>query len=151
VSGILLLEGSNPIIVTAQDAAGNTSSATLTVTLDTVAPTIQITSPTTDPTYQLNSITADFVVSGVAADANGIDSLFWFSDRLGSFGACQGTTIWSTVGLSLLQGTNVITVTAIDMAGNTASDAITVFFNQESPVAVVTKFSFGWPLVTRYR
>jgi hypothetical protein len=44
-----------------------------------------------------------------------------------------------------------VTVTAIDLAGNSSTDQITIFFNQSSPSAVVTKFSFGWPLVTRYR
>ena len=43
--------GANVVTVTARDAAGNTGTATLTVTYDPTAPTVAITSPTTGGTY----------------------------------------------------------------------------------------------------
>ena len=50
VSGIALLSGANVLTVTARDAAGNTSTDTLTVTYtppaDTTAPVVTITGPT---------------------------------------------------------------------------------------------------------
>ena len=51
VSGIVLLSGQNVLTVTARDAAGNTSTDTLTVTYtppDTTPPTVTITTPTSD-------------------------------------------------------------------------------------------------------
>ena len=54
MSGIALLSGANVLTVTARDAAGNTSTDTLTVTYtppaDTTAPVVTITGPTSAAT-----------------------------------------------------------------------------------------------------
>ena len=51
----------------------------------------------------------------------------WANNRGGS-GTATGTTSWSASGIVLQSGSNVLTVTARDAAGNTASDTLTVTF-----------------------
>ncbi len=71
--------------------------------------------PTANPTYFVSSPTV--ALSGTAGDAFGpITSVTWSNSRGGS-GICTGTTSWSA-SLQLQTGSNAITVTATDSAGN---------------------------------
>jgi hypothetical protein len=56
-----------------------------------------------------------------------VTQVTWVNSRGGS-GAATGTTTWSA-GLTLQSGSNVLTVTARDAAGNTATDTLTVTYN----------------------
>jgi len=83
-----LTEGANVLSVTWSDAAGNSTTANLTVTLDTIAPAIVFTSPTIltgDPSYTLT-----YTVDGVE----------------------------KTEVRTLTEGVNVLSVTERDAAGN---------------------------------
>ena len=127
-SGITLLGGSNVITITARDAAGNSATDTLTVTynaLDTTAPVATITTPTSVATYTTS--TTPVTVGGTASDAVGVTQVTWANDRGGS-GTAIGTTSWSASGITLLGGSNVITITARDAAGNSATDTLTVTY-----------------------
>jgi Ca2+-binding RTX toxin-like protein len=86
------------------------------------APTITITSPTADPTF--TSSAPVITLAGTAADAEGIQSIAFTSDRGGS-GTVTGTTNW-TANVPLTSGANIITVTVTDTNGNSASDILTV-------------------------
>ncbi len=127
-SGITLYSGSNTITVTAGDAAGNTDTDTLTVTYtppDTADPTVTITSPTSSSTY---ATTSDAIsIGGTASDDVGVTTVTWSNSRGGS-GTCSGTTSWSESGITLYSGSNTITVTAGDAAGNTDTDTLTVTY-----------------------
>ena len=54
------------------------------------------------------------------------------NDRGGS-GDATGTSSWSASGVPLLSGDNVITVTALDAAGNTGTDVLTVTYTVTTP------------------
>jgi len=128
-SGIALLSGSNVITITARDAAGNTSTDMLTVTYnapDTTAPTTTISAPTSADTY--TTTTAALNISGTASDAVGVSQVGWSNNRGGS-GTATGTTNWSVTGITLQSGSNVITITALDAAGNSGTDTLTVTYN----------------------
>jgi hypothetical protein len=128
-SAISLLSGANVITVTARDAAGNTATDTITVTYtppDTTAPTASITAPTSAATYTTTTSTLN--VSGTASDAIGVTQVSWSNNRGGS-GTATGTTAWSVSGITLLGGSNVITITARDAAGNNGTDTLTVTYN----------------------
>jgi hypothetical protein len=130
VSSITLQDGSNVITVTARDAAGNTATDVLTVTYnapDTTAPTVAIAQPTSASTFSTTSTTVN--VSGTASDAVGVTQVTWSNDRGGN-GTATGTTSWSVSGVTLLNGANVITITARDAAGNTATDTLTITSTQ---------------------
>ena len=135
VSGIPLSSGSNVITVTAFDAAGNQGTDALTVTYtattaDTTRPTISISTPTTNTSH---STTASSVnLGGTAGDNVGVTQVRWVSDRGGS-GVASGTTSWSASGIPLLSGSNVITVTAVDAAGNAGTDSLTVTYTVTTP------------------
>ena len=141
ITGITLQSGANVITVTARDAANNTSTDSLTVTYttaDTTAPAVSITTPTSVATYTTS--TTPVTVGGTASDAVGVTQVTWANSRGGS-GTAIGTTSWSASGITLLGGSNVITITARDAAGNTATDTLTVTYNAPdttAPVATIT-------------
>jgi hypothetical protein len=135
VSGILLQTGTNVLTVTARDAAGNQGTDVLTVTYnspvaDTSAPTVSIATPTSQPIYATTS--SGMALGGTSSDNVGVTQVSWVNDRAGS-GVASGTTSWSIPSVALQTGTNVLTVTARDAAGNQATDVLTVTYN--APVA----------------
>jgi hypothetical protein len=122
--------GSNLIYITAIDAAGNEGFDILTVsvsstggTADTTKPTVSIGTPTTGSTYSTTQSTIN--LSGSAADDRGVVQVAWMNSAGGS-GVASGTASWAIANLPLLSGTNVISVTALDAAGNAATAALTV-------------------------
>jgi hypothetical protein len=123
-SGIALQPGPNVLTVTARDAAGNTTTATLTVTrTDTSAPTVTITSPTSGPTYTTGA--SSIALGGTASDNVGVTQVTWANSQSGS-GAATGTTSWTASGIALQPGTNMLNVTARDAAGNTTTATLTI-------------------------
>jgi hypothetical protein len=137
VASITLQGGSNTLTVTARDAAGNLATAILTVTFnapDTTAPAVSIATPTTGTTFTTG--TTPLTVGGTASDAVGVTQVTWANDRGGS-GTATGTTSWNASGIVLLSGANVITITARDAAGNSATDALTVTYNAPDTTAPV--------------
>jgi hypothetical protein len=129
--------------VTARDAAGNTATDTLTVTYtppDTTAPVITITSPTSNDTYAASS--TPLTLAGTATDNVAVTQVSWANDRGGS-GTASGTSSWIVSGIVLQSGSNVLTVTARDAAGNTASDTLTVTYN--APDTVKPTAAITWP------
>src|SRR5262245_4562374 len=140
-SGIALPAGTNLLTVTPRDAAGNTGTATLTVTSDPTLPTVTITSPTTASTFTTN--TSPLALGGTAADNVGVTQVTWSNSQGGS-GTASGTTSWSASGIALQSGSNVLTVTARDAAGNTATTTLTVTYTGSAgsdttgPAAAIT-------------
>jgi hypothetical protein len=136
---IALVAGTNYITVRSYDAAGNqsagdfltvTRSATTTTpppttTGDTTRPVATITSPTLNSSYTASGATMN--LGGTATDNVGVTQVRWSSDRGGS-GVASGTSNWSVSGIPLQTGTNNITVTAIDAAGNSGVDTVAVTY-----------------------
>jgi Big-like domain-containing protein len=107
-------------------ASGDTISRVVTgtgSTGDTTVPTVAITGPTTAASYSTSSLSV--ALSGTAADNIGVSQVTWANSQGGS-GTASGTTAWTAGGVVLQTGTNVLTVTAHDGAGNTATDTLTV-------------------------
>ncbi len=129
-ASVPLAPGQNVIAVTATDSAGNSGSDTITVTLtpppDVTAPTVNITSPTSAPTTSTGA--TPIALGGTASDNAGISSVTWTNGATGGNGVASGTDSWTT-SVPLASGSNLITVTAVDPSGNTATDTITVTFN----------------------
>src|SRR5262249_8518890 len=67
VIGIALQAGANVLTVTARDAAGNTGTATLTVSYDSTAPTVNITAPGAGAT-----VSGTITVTATASDNIGV-------------------------------------------------------------------------------
>ena len=90
---------------------------------DTTPPAITITSPTSSPTFTTSS--SPLTLGGTASDNVGVTQVTWANSRGGS-GTATGTTSWSASGIVLQTGSNVLTVTARDAAGNAATRTLTV-------------------------
>ena len=123
VASASLQAGANVITVTARDAAGNTSSATTTVTLDTRAPVVAILTPATGATMATTD--AAIVLGGSATDETSVAEVTWVNSQ-GGRGVATGTAAWSTARIALRPGLNTLTVTARDTAGNTATATLAV-------------------------
>jgi hypothetical protein len=100
---------------------------------DTTPPTVAITSPTSSSTYTTGS--SPLTLGGTAADNVGVTQVTWANSRGGS-GTASGTTSWTAGGIVLQLGTNVLTVTARDAAGNTATASVTVTLSNTTPPTV---------------
>ncbi|MGH9347059.1 MAG: beta strand repeat-containing protein [Vicinamibacterales bacterium] len=132
VAGVPLQSGTNTITVTARDAAGNTRSASVTVTYnapDTTSPNISIASP-----GNITVTTGTIPMSGTGSDNVGVTQVTWSNNR-GGGGTASGTTSWSVSGVALQSGQNVLTVTARDASNNTRSASVTVTYNAPDTTA----------------
>jgi len=133
---VSLVEGANTITIVATDRAGNSGSATLQATLDTVAPQISVIGPAEGALLNNGQITfggtmsetvVSVLVNGVAVPVNQTGNGY-------------------TLPVSLLEGGNTLTVTAIDRAGNSSTSTIHVTLDSTAPAAPALD-----PLVTPTR
>lgn len=124
-TSITLNEGSNSLSFEATDTAGNVTTESINVTLDTVLPVITISGPQDD---LLTNIATQTVAGSVSETATV---------------TVNGTPV-SLAGLNysqlitLTQGLNTITVSATDAAGNVGSANINVTLDNILPVITVT-------------
>jgi Big-like domain-containing protein len=90
------------------------------IALDQIPPTVAITSQIPGSTYSTS-----LTLRGTASDNVGVRQVTWTNSRGGS-GTASGTTSWTANGIALQLGTNVLTVTAQDAAGNVATASVTI-------------------------
>ena len=136
IGTVQLAEGETTFTVTATDTAGNQGQDVITVSytaVDTTAPTVVILSPTSDDAY--TSDKAAINLSGSASDNMSISQVTWRSST-GQSGTATGTNSWSIANLALSEGDTTITVTAVDTAGNTAADLLTVTYTKGLTLSV---------------
>jgi hypothetical protein len=141
VASVPLQLGTNAISVTARDAAGNAAHATLTVQrADVRVPTVTIMSPTTAPTHTTTA--SQVALGGRASSAAGVTRVTW-TNSAGGGGTAVGSTEWNVPSVPLQVGSNLITVTAHDAAGQVMLAALTVtrtgvLANAQRPTVVIT-------------
>ncbi len=145
-ASVPLTAGDNLITVTARDAVGNTAADSVLVTFstpaDTTAPSIQITFPTSAPDHPATS--SPLLLQGTASDGTGVSRVTYTNAATGAGGVGSGTDPWS-LSVALASGTNLITVTASDPAGNTQSDTLTVTFTASSSDAIAPLVEISSP------
>ena len=91
---------------------------------DRTPPVINIVSPAAaGGKYQTTNV--KIIVTGIASDNVGVVSMTWTNSRGGS-GTTLGTSSWATNSIELQLGDNVITITAVDAAGNVQTATLTV-------------------------
>ena len=91
---------------------------------DRTPPVINIVSPTAaGGKYQTTNVKV--IVTGIASDNVGVVGMTWTNNRGGS-GTTVGTSSWATNSIDLQLGDNVITITAVDAAGNVKTATLTV-------------------------
>jgi len=99
---------------------------------DSTSPSVAITSPTTSSTYVATG--SSITLKGTAADNVGVTQVTWVNS-LGGSGAATGTSSWTTSPIALQLGSNTVTVTARDAAGNTGTANLTVTLSNTTPAA----------------
>lgn len=124
ISGIALNNGSNTITARATDNAGNYSDATVTVirqTPDTTAPTLSIVSPANNSETSEATVTVSGTVSDAGENPSGVASV----TVNGQAAAVNGNG-WTIANVALTIGANTITANAIDNAGNSSNQQVTL-------------------------
>ncbi len=92
---------------------------------DATPPAVAIATPSSSGTATATS--TPVALGGTASDNVGVNTITWSNAATGATGTAAGTTNW-TASVPLAAGSNAITVTARDGAGNTASATITVTY-----------------------
>ncbi|MCD4678176.1 MAG: hypothetical protein K8S18_19620, partial [Desulfobacula sp.] len=111
--------------------------------IDKELPIVLITSPTKEDSLTTEKSSID--VSGTASDNKGVTRVSWSNSRGGS-GEATGTTTWSVSGINLGEGSNIITVAAVDEAGNKSQDTFTVVYtisDTTAPTIVIESPVYG--------
>jgi hypothetical protein len=108
---------------TAATTTAGTTAAT-TTPADTTAPTVTIKTPTSRTSYSTKS--AYVKMTGSASDSVGVTQVKWVNAANGTNGTASGTTSWTVSSVTLKIGTNVITVTVYDAAGNSSTDKLSI-------------------------
>jgi len=108
---------------------------------DTVAPTVAITSPTSTSTY--TATTPSLTLQGTASDNVGVTQVTWSNSRGGN-GVASGTSSWTAGGIALQLGSNTVTITARDAAGNASTATLTATLSDTvPPTAAITAPASG--------
>ncbi len=116
-------DGTYVLEVVASDAAGNTTTESVTFTIDTTAPVVEITGVTDGETYD-HAVTPIVTIAGATESTITLDGLEWVPTELSE------------------EGTYILSVVASDAFGNTATETVTFTISAESdttpPVITVT-------------
>ncbi len=128
LSAVALVEGINPLTVTAVDRAGNSGNADLNLHLDTVPPTVAIDAPPSG--FLTNRSVADLVGHAdepiLSAQINGAVAILGVDNRFSA----------SKLPLET-EGGNLLTATVTDRAGNSGSATINIERDSTPPAAPV--------------
>lgn len=113
-------------------------------TTDTTPPAVTITAPTTGTSYTATSTSV--TVSCSATDNIALSQISWSNNQGGSGNlSVSGTSGSASFNIALVSGANAITVTARDMAGNTAQKQLTVNY---TPPSTSNSVSLAWDAVS---
>jgi hypothetical protein len=106
---------------------------------DTNAPVVDISDPTSGSDYSTTS--SSIALSGTASDDVAVASVDWSNDRGGN-GLADGTDYWTTPGIGLQLGTNIVTIEARDGAGNRNTRSLRIERLSETPDLVLSGTSY---------
>ena len=136
-TNVTLVAGTNTITVVATDNAGNsTPPVTRSVTLDQDAPVLMVTAPVD----KLATNNATLTVTGTVTDAGSGIKTVTVNGSPVTIGAGGGSF---SVNVTLVVGSNPITVVATDNAGNTTTVTRTITFNPSPLVLTVSTLAYG--------
>ncbi|MBV9469255.1 MAG: Ig-like domain repeat protein, partial [Abitibacteriaceae bacterium] len=150
------------------DQAGNSSSATVSVTINTAAPTISITAPTRGATItNLTSIVgkatnnpsgtaiAQVNVAILRYDGVSWNGTFW-SEAPASLEAFRSYNNWSVTdqlpnGIALADGSYTIVATVVDKAGNSVSVSRSMMVDRSAPEPAIIISPEAGALLSKFR
>ncbi len=127
-------DGATDLSATVTDTAGQTASASVTITVDNLGPSVSLTAPAAGAT-----VSGPFVnVSATAADAVGLTQVEFLVDGISIGVDTNGGNGWSATWdtTSHAGGPATVTATATDTANKTATDSVSVTVDNSSPGTV---------------
>src|SRR5208283_4375954 len=97
--------------------------------------------------------TSSTELGGGSDDNVGVTAITWANNRGGSGQVSPPLDNWYVPNIALYPGTNILTVTAYDAAGNSGIDSLAVFYqtanqNQTITFPAIADHSFGDPAIT---
>ncbi|MCP3915268.1 MAG: hypothetical protein GY711_06915 [bacterium] len=125
---VALVEGLNNLSVTATDDAGNVGGTTVAVTSDTIAPDVTVLSPLDGAVFGMSP--APLSISVVDATGTTVE----FGADSVALAAGGGT---ASGDVDLVEGSNPITVTTTDEAGNATVVSLTVILDLTAPIVTI--------------
>jgi hypothetical protein len=131
-TALALVVGPNTVTVIATDNAGNQQVDTRTVTYDPTAPVLTVSSPADNSSATQTLVTVTGTVnesSTVSVSVNGGSS---------QYATVSGTSF--TAAVYLVAGSNTITITATDLAGNITSSKRTVTYASTQQLALAVTY-----------
>ncbi len=138
-----LAEGSHRVTVTSYDRAGHSQIAAISFTVDTIAPAFALQAPTDGAILP----SPEIAVSWIALDlGSGLDRIEVRMD--GSAGVVLPGTAGAYTFTGVADGTHVIGVAAIDLAGNRREISLSVTVDATAPSLAITTPTPGAHLVT---
>jgi hypothetical protein len=124
-----LAEGNNTIVLQATDAAGNASSTSAIVVVDTIAPDVTIESPAPDQAVSSPVVSVVVRVTDASSSTVTVAGVSYHVDGSG--------TVVAPVDLGA-DGYHVIEVSALDAAGHTATTHVGVLVDTTAPLLEVS-------------
>lgn len=128
-------EGATSLTVVAQDAVGNTGSDTRALTIDLSAPWVTIDSPAAEPVPCFGPGEEVVTVAATVDDLTATDVLFQPGGAGGALGPGGGSLVRT---VSLVEGTNVITVAATDTTGRVGTASLVAVLDTTGPTLAIT-------------
>ncbi len=135
-----LADGSHTIVATETDAAGNTGSATLTFTLDTVAPVVSEALANDTGVSNTDRLTNDPTLSGTV-DVTDAGSLVTFTvdgKAIAGTATPDANGNWTFKPTGLPDGQHTIVASVTDLAGNVGSSTLTFTLDTTPPAVAIT-------------
>jgi RHS repeat-associated protein len=133
-ASLTLAEGDNTIVVAGKDSGGNPGTATITVSIDTLAPRIVITSPTgacvNDSPVVIGGTVSDPHLQGVVVQVGG-------TTVAATIVAAGGT--WSASIPNVPEGKATFTATATDTVGHSNSATLSLTIDRTAPIVDLTR------------
>ena len=131
-----LADGAHTIVASETDAAGNTSTATLTFTLDATAPAVTAGLASDTGASATDQITANAALAG-SGDGNATVTFTEGATVLGTTTAAADGS-WSFTPSGLADGTHTIVASETDAAGNTATATVSFTLDTTAPTVTET-------------
>ena len=113
---------------------------------DTQSPDVYITDPIFGSTWPTTSSSTE--LGGSSDDNVGVTAITWSNNRGGSGQVSPPLDSWYVPSIALYPGTNILTVTAFDAAGNSGTDSLAVIYqtanqNQTITFPAIANHTFG--------
>jgi hypothetical protein len=126
-----LSDGTHTVRVEATDIAGNIGFAEVTFTVDTITPAVAInavSTPTNASSQMVTGSREENAAVSIAANTSALVGAMTY----------PSATTWSCTVSGLVAGSNTVTVTATDAAGNSASAAVDITFDAIVPTVSIS-------------